>query len=138
MIVVDSNVLIDIFNRDPQWSDWSRAQVQRLNDDGHELIVNHVIVAEIATNFSSVGEMREMLDELDIEILPLNDDVAFAAGRAFRDYRRAHRERDAILADFLIGGQATTLSAPILTRDLSLYRRYFSDLTLITPETHHG
>ena len=138
MIVVDSNVLIDVFNNDPQWSAWSRAQIQRLNDAGDELVVNHVVVAEIATNFADMGEMRTMLDALDIEIVPLNEDVAFAAGRAFRHYRRIQRDRDAILADFLIGGHAATLAAPILTRDLAIYRRYFPDLTLITPETHHG
>lgn len=138
MIVVDSNVLIDVFNRDPGWSDWSRAQIQRLNDTGDELVVNHVVVAEIATNFASVDDMRDMLDDLDVEVLPLSEEIAFAAGRAFREYRRTHRDRDAILADFLIGGHAATLGASILTRDVALYRRYFPDLTLITPETHHG
>lgn len=135
MILVDSNVLIDIVGADQEWRAWSDAAIERLQANGEQLVVNLIIVAEIAANFETLADLDVALDSIDIEIVPLCGDAAFAAGQAFRAYRRMHRDRNAILSDFLIGGHARALGASLLTRDTSLYRTYFPDLTLITPET---
>ena len=42
-----------------------------------------------------------------------------------------------MLPDFLIGAHAVSLNAAVLTRDPAIYRRYFPELTLITPENDH-
>ena len=136
MIFVDSNVIIDVLNVDQAWCAWSLARLHDLSTEGEELIINSVIVAEIASNFPSLDRLMAMMDRLDIEVAALDDESAFYAGHAFRTYRRQHRERDAILADFLIGAHAVHLGGTLLTRDASLYQRYFPDLHLITPETH--
>lgn len=139
MIFVDTNVLIDVLTPDQEWYDWSYAKIAAYGDADEELVIGQVVLAELAANFPDILSLRAALESIDIEVLPLTDDVAFAAGHAFRAYRRAHRQRDAILADFLIGGHAIALGLPLLTRDARLYRRYFPDLTLITPdENHHG
>jgi len=125
MIFVDTNVLIDVLTPDQEWRSWSHAALLRLSTE----------CAELASNFPDLATLLTALDDLDIEVLPLTEDVAFEAGIAFRAYRRLHRERTAILSDFLIGGHAATLGARLLTRDRAIYARYFPDLTLITPET---
>jgi predicted nucleic acid-binding protein len=135
MILVDSNVLIDIVGADQEWRAWSDAAIERLQADGEQLVVNLIIVAEIAANFETLADLDVALDSIDIEIVPLSGDAAFAAGQSFRAYRRLHRDRNAMLSHFLIGGHARALGASLLTRDTSLYRTYFPDLTLITPET---
>jgi predicted nucleic acid-binding protein len=38
-----------------------------------------------------------------------------------------------ILPDFLIGGHAEARGLPLITRDVSIYRRYFPELTLLQP-----
>lgn len=43
--------------------------------------------------------------------------------------------REKLLADFLIGGQASSMGAELMTRDPRMYRSYFPELPLITPET---
>ena len=134
MIFVDSNVVIDLISPDQVWFGWSRDQISVLGRD-HDLVVNAIVVAEIAANFPSMDKLDAALRELDMEIAPLSDEAAFDAGRAFRQYRRVQRARDAILSDFLIGSHAASMGAALLTRDTRLYRAYFPDLTLITPET---
>lgn len=136
IVLVDSNVIIDVLNTDEHWHDWSRRLLNDLDDRNDELVINAVVLAEVASNFASLDEARALLDRLDIEVMPLDEESAFAAGQAFRRYRREQRDRDAILADFLIGAHARRLGGALLTRDIALYRRYFPDLTLITPETH--
>lgn len=134
MIFVDSNVVIDLISPDQDWFGWSRDQISVLARSS-DLVVNAIVVAEIAANFPSLDELEVALAHYDIEIVPLGDMAAFDAGQAFRRYRRAHRQRDAILSDFLIGSHAAALGAALLTRDAAIYRAYFPDLTLITPET---
>ena len=34
MVLVDANVILDIATNDPQWFDWSRAQLEPLIDAG--------------------------------------------------------------------------------------------------------
>ena len=135
MIFVDTNVLIDVLTPDQEWRSWSHAAVLRLSTEGAELVIDVIVLAELASNFPDLGTLLTALDDLDIGVLPLTEDVAFEAGIAFRADRRLHRQRTAILSDFLIGGHAATLGARLLTRDRAIYARYFPDLTLITPET---
>lgn len=136
IVLVDSNVIIDVLNTDERWHDWSIRLLDELGERNDELVINPVVLAEVASNFASLDEALALLDRLDIEVILLDEESAFAAGQAFRRYRREQRDREAILADFLIGAHALHLGGALLTRDVGLYRRYLPDLPLITPETH--
>ena len=35
MLLVDTNVLVDVLQNDPQWADWSIAQLRAQAPDGH-------------------------------------------------------------------------------------------------------
>lgn len=136
MILIDSNVLIDILNHDPHWFDWSFAQLERAASLG-KVIVNPIVVAEVAPQFGSLDEFLETLVAMVVGVEMLDARAAYIAGQAFQTYRRA-RPSDmpkAIVADFLIGGHAQVLGATILTRDPRFYRSYFPTVPLITPET---
>lgn len=135
MIFLDTNVLIDLLE-EGEWRTWSQKWIELLGAD-HELAINPVVFAELASRFDSSESLRRWLAAFPIAILALDEDIAFECGSAFRAFRRQYRERDAILSDFLIGGHARYLDAPLMTRDTRIYRRYFSELTLITPETAH-
>ncbi len=136
MILVDSNVLIDILGRDPRWFEWSAEQIGRAAA-GDYLFVNPVIVGEIGWQFESARHFGQIMASLLIGIEPLDANAGFVASRAFHAYRQ--RRGDAVprypLPDFLIGGHAQALGAAILTRDPRFYRTYFPDVSLITPET---
>lgn len=136
MIFVDTNVLIDIFERG-EWFDWSAAALAEGRADD-ELVSSHVVLAELAAAYSSIDMLRHRLTAIGIGLLALGDQAAFRAGRAHAAYRRAGGSREAMLADFLIAGHAAALGARLLTRDRRRFAAYFPDLELITPETDHG
>lgn len=137
MIFLDTNVLIDIIAPGQSWRNWSAAMIETRGGDD-TLVINQIVLAELASGFPSLDEAAGWLARMGIEIRSLDDNVAFDSGLAFRQYRQSGRDRSSILSDFLIGGHALHLGAALMTRDAAIYRRYFPDLTLITPETDHG
>ena len=134
MIVFDTNVIIDLLEVDAAWQQWS---IGKLESAEHP-VVTMITLAETAGKFTDLATAQAGFWQLDIAILPLTDDAAFRAGQAFLRYRKAGGKREKILADFLIGAQASSLSAPLVTRDAAIYRTYFPELSLITPEDDHG
>lgn len=135
MILLDSNILIDIIERDPKWHDWSSVRLADASQAGR-VIINHIVLAEVAPFWGALPAIVELLEMMRVEIEPLSNEAAYAAGLAFKDYRK-RRDRAApktILPDFLIGGHAATLGATILTRDPRFYCTYFPSVPLITPD----
>lgn len=137
MIFVDSNILIDVLAPGQRWRDWSQGQIERLGSD-QTLVVDQIVLAELASGVPTLGEATAWLAQLGIEMRALDDVAAFAAGQAFRIYRRDQQDRTSMLSDFLIGGHAQALGATLLTRDRAVYECYFPKLPLITPETDNG
>lgn len=135
MIFLDTNILIDVLAPAQAWRDWSLARIEELADE-NPLVLDQIVLAELASGFPDLDAALIWLSELGVEVRLLDESAAFAGGRAFRSYRQTGRDRTSFLSDFLIGGHADQLGAVLLTRDPAIYRRYFPDLTLITPETH--
>jgi len=133
---VDSNVLIDLSSNDPRWSDWSAIQIARAGTNG-QLSINAIVVAELAPGFATQALLVRSFEMLALRIEPLDEAIACLAGQRFAVYRRSQPGRGAILADFIIGAHASILGTALLTRDARIYRRYFPELSLITPETDH-
>ena len=136
MILVDTNVVIDVIEKDPRWFQWSLDRMVEAVAVG-ETVVNPIVLAECAARFESVEEQLESLATLGLVVVDIDAGAAFAAGHAFNRYRKSQRDRTAILADFLIGGHAQMLGASMLTRDPRFYARYFPSVPLICPLKDH-
>ena len=132
MILVDSNVIIDIIEGDSRWETWSAAQIANagVND---KAVVNEIVVAEVAPSMGSLGAFYEAITLLDIGFEQIGDEAAFLAGTAFLTYRKRRDSTRSIIADFLIGGHALVLGASILTRDPRFYETYFPAVPIIKP-----
>ncbi|MNF75004.1 PIN domain protein [compost metagenome] len=133
MLLVDTNVLIDVLADDPEWADWSIRQL-RAQAQVHELAINPIIYAELALTFSSFEALDEVVGEMQLQFLELPRPALFLAGKAFARYRKAGGSKQNVLADFFIGAHAAVEGLAILTRDSRRYRTYFPTLDLITPE----
>ncbi len=131
--IVDSSVLLDIFTADPHWGDWSQMQLTEAARRA-SIVLNAVVLAEIAPRFSRIEELRMALPSMAIveEIPPA---AAFLAGHAHADYRRAGGRREAMLPDFLIGAHAAVTGRPLLTRDPWRVGTHIPGATLITPDS---
>jgi hypothetical protein len=129
--VVDSSVLLDVFTADARWGDWSEAELTKAAQRG-AIIVNVVVLAEIAPRFSRIEQLQQALPSMVlVEEIPMAG--AFLAGHAHAAYRRAGGIRGAILPDFLIGAHAAVTARALLTRDPRRVATYIPGATLITP-----
>ncbi|PYM82849.1 MAG: DNA-binding protein [Candidatus Rokuibacteriota bacterium] len=131
-VLVDSNVILDVFTQDPRWFDRSAAVLARMAGD-HELIVNPIVYAEVSVGFERIEELDAALPGESFRREPLPWEAAFLAGKCFVRYRRAGGSRRAPLPDFYIGAHAAVRGIPLLTRDAARYRTYFPRLELILP-----
>lgn len=133
MLLVDTNVLLDVLEDDPAWADWSVRQL-RAQAQVHELFINPVIYSELSLAFDSVGAMDKAVESMGLSYQELPRPALFLAGRAFLKYRREGGTKVNVLADFFIGAHAAVLSCGILTRDGRRYRNYFPRVPLVTPD----
>ena len=133
MILVDSNILLDVFDEGSAWMDWSLEQLRICADIDH-LAINPIIYAEISSRFSSLSELDAELPETLYWRLSLPYEAAHLAGCAFKSYRSKGGSKSAPLPDFYIGAHALYSGMKLLTRDTARYKTYFPKLELITPD----
>jgi len=133
-MIVDTNVLVDVFENDPDWADWSIGQLQS-QSKVHRLIINPIIYSELSLTFSSVESLNQVLDNMDLRMLEIPKPALFLAGKAFVQYRRQGGVKHNVLGDFFIGAHAAVTKLPLLTRDTRRYRNYFPSVKLIAPDS---
>ncbi len=132
MLLVDTNVLIDVLEDDPEWADWSIAQL-RAQSKVHPLTINPIIYAELSLAFSKVEALDKAIENLGLTLSELPRPALFLAGKAFAQYRRQGGKANNVLADFFIGAHAAVLGCPLLTRDARRYQTYYPSVELIKP-----
>lgn len=133
MILVDTNVLLDVVTDDPVWADWSIRQLDAAAIKG-PLTVNGVVYAELSVRIERIEDLDEILKESGITVENIPRAALFLAGKVFQRYRTAGGNRTGVLPDFFIGAHAAVTGQPLLTRDVQRYRTYFPSLTLIAPK----
>ncbi len=132
-VLVDSNVILDLFSEDPKWLSWSSTALQNAAADGR-LVINPIVFGEISFRFESIEDLESALPSaIEREAIPY--EAAFLAAKAFTAYRRraGAAGRTSLLPDFYIGAHAAIRGYRLLTRDVTRYRTYFPKLTLIAP-----
>lgn len=131
-MLVDTNVLLDIFLNDPRWSGWSLAALEAANARD-KLAINSVIYAEVSIAFARIEELEQVLSEASLTVEPIPREALFLAGKVFLQYRKRQGSKTNVLPDFFVGAHAAVAEFPILTRDIGRYRTYFPTVELITP-----
>lgn len=131
-VLVDSNVLLDVFTEDEHWFDWSAQQLAQLADE-RLLIINPIVYAEVSIRFTRIEDLDDALPTAFFRRDGLPCDAAFLAGKAFLKYRRGGGQHVSPLPDFYIGAHAAIEDFALLTRDAARYRTYFPSVELIAP-----
>ncbi len=132
-MLVDTNVLVDVLENDPQWADWSITQL-RAQSQIHRLVINQIIYSELSLTFSTVEALDETLAAMALQVIEMPKPALFLAGKAFVQYRRNGGVKSNVLGDFFIGAHAAVSNLPILTRDVQRYKSYFPSVRLFSPE----
>ena len=131
-ILVDSNVLLDVFTQNKAWFEWSSATLEQ-SAERDLLYINPIIYSEISVGFKRIEELESALPSDYIQRDDLPYEAAFLAGKCFLKYRKAGGAKRSPLPDFYIGAHAAIKGWSILTRDKGRYQTYFPTLSVIAP-----
>lgn len=131
---VDTNVLVDVFQADPQYGAASSAALAECLSEG-KLVVSDVVWAELRAIVENQELFTSLTSELGLEFRPLSIEAAELAGATWQEYRKSGGKRERVAADFLIGAHAKIQCDRLLTRDSGFARKYFYGLDLVTPST---
>ena len=132
MILVDTNVLLDVFEDDVEWSIWSQNQLDSASATD-KLAINPVIYSELSIGFARIEELEAIIMEAPLAFEDIPREALFLAGKAFLRYRRSRGTKPSVLPDFYIGAHAAVMQWTLLTRDARRYRTYFPTVALIAP-----
>jgi len=152
---VDTNIILDVLIPGEPCGESSKELLDRHSSKG-KLILCEVVVAELAARFTSEEELALFLAETRMSLVYSDEKSLYLAGSRWAEYARKSAKnrltcgkcghefpatcpqckatltkRLHVLADFLIGAHALVQADCILSRDLGVYRTYFSDLTLV-------
>lgn len=134
MVLVDTNVILDVIQNDPVWAVWSQQQLEAISLT-NTLCINAVIYAELSIAFRQIEELEATLGKGEFRLEPMPREGLFLAGKAFARYRKQSGAKTGVLPDFFIGAHAAVANCSLLTRDKSRYGSYFPTVELICPQT---
>ena len=132
MVLIDTNVLLDVLENDLKWAPWSQDQLDAAAATD-SLAINSITYSELSMAFARIEELDTVIEEASLNIEAIPKEALFLAGKVFLAYRKSQGTKHNVLPDFLIGAHAAVMQWPILTRDVGRYRTYFPRVELITP-----
>lgn len=152
---VDTSIILDILIPDDSFAKSSKALLEKHLSQG-QLILSEVVIAELAAQFLSEKELKVFLAETGMRLVHSSEKSLHVAGIRWAKYAvksrkgrlacsecgkafevtcpkcgMAQNKRLHVLADFLIGAHALIHADCIMSRDLGVYKTYFSDLKVV-------
>ena len=131
-VLVDSNIVLDLFLNDPKWADWSESKLDEYDQFG-VLYINSIVYSEISIGFERIEDLESAIAKAAFQMLEIPKEALFLAGKAYLKYKKRKGAKRTPLPDFYIGAQAAVLNLDLITRDVSRYQKYFPTVKLITP-----
>lgn len=135
MWVVDTCVVLDVFEHDPQFGKASAKLLQRLLADG--LVVSPVTMIELGAAFEgNCIEQKRFLNLAGIDCIEpwtvADSEISQQAWHRYVKARRADRIPKRPVVDLMIGGFAANRQG-LVTRNPSDFRRWFPKLVIKEP-----
>jgi len=131
-LLVDSNILLDVFEDDPVWGQWSEEMLEQYGTT-HILCISPIIYAEVSVGFERIEELEAAIIDSGVRMLQIPKEALFLAAKVFVEYRRRKGTKLSPLPDFFIGAHAAVEKLELLTRDVSRYKTYFPTVKLVSP-----
>ena len=132
-VLVDSDVILDIFLDDPAWADWSESTLEE-HAQYAELFINPIVYSEVSIGFERIEDLESALSRGGFRMMEIPKEALFLAGKVFLKPRKGKGAKRSPLPDFYIGAQAAVLDLALITRDASRYRTYFPGIRLVSPQ----
>jgi len=132
-VLIDSCVILDVFEEDSQWVDWSESILNRYGNT-YNMYINPLIYSEVSIGFKRIEEVEEAITRCGFQMRQIPKEALFLAGKAFMQYRRRKGTKQMSLPDFFIGAHAAVDKLELITRDVLRFRSYFPTVNLISPD----
>ncbi len=131
-ILIDSNVILDLFEEDSDWVEWSETMLHQYSYS-HTMYINPIVYSEISIGFKRIEELENALSGCGFELIQIPKEALFLAGKANIKYRKSKGTKQNPLPDFFIGAHAAVDKLELMTRDTPRYKSYFPTVKLISP-----
>jgi len=131
-VLVDSNIVLDVFLNDLKWADWSESKLDEYDQLGI-LYINSIVYSEISIGFDRIEDLESAIVRAGFQMLEIPKEALFLAGKAYLKYKKRKGTKRTPLPDFFIGAQAAVQNLDLITRDVSRYQSYFPTVKLISP-----
>lgn len=131
-VLVDSNIILDVFLNDLKWADWSESKLEEYSHYS-TLYINTIVYSEISIGFKLIEELENAINKAGFQMLEIPKEALFLAGKVYLKYKKSKGVKRSPLPDFFIGAHAAVLNLDLLTRDVSRYQSYFPTVKLIAP-----
>jgi len=131
-VLVDSNIVLDVFLNDPKWADWSESKLDEYDQLGI-LYINSIVYSEISIGFDRIEGLESAIARAGFQMLEIPKEALFLAGKAYLKYKKRKGTKRTPLPDFFIGAQAAVQNLDLITRDVFRYQSYFPTVKLISP-----
>jgi predicted nucleic acid-binding protein len=131
-VLVDSNIILDVFLNDLKWAGWSESRLEEYSDQS-VLYINPIIYSEISIGFKLIEDLESAISKAGFHMQEIPKEALFLAGKAYVKYKRRGGIKRTPLPDLFIGAHAAVMNLDLLTRDISRYQSYYPTLKLISP-----
>ncbi len=135
MILVDTNLLLDVVGADPVWGEWSRSHLNAAaaTDD---IAINAVVYAELSAGYSRIEQLDEMLTIAGLALASIPCPALFLAGQGFPQIPASGREKNGRPLRFLYrrarGSSRCDFDYPRSATLPQLFPRYHVDRPKLT------
>ncbi len=131
-VMVDSNIVLDVFLNDPKWADWSESKLDEYDQSGI-LYINSIIYSEISIGFDRIEDLESAIVRAGFQMSEIPKEALFLAGKAYLKYKKRKDTKRTPRPDFFIGAHAAVQNLDLITRDVRRYQSYFPTVKLISP-----
>ena len=150
---IDTNILIDILIKDPDFGEKSRELLERQGKLG-SLVISQIAYSEVIVYFlkkheakAAISKLDEFLEDMDVQVSEFTKEDLVTSAESWQKFgnsgnvtcpkcgaknificRKCKSKvfwRNHILTDFLIGAHAQNHADVFLTRDRGYYKKYF-------------
>ena len=86
-VLVDSNIILDVFTDDPNWADWSESMLEEYSNVS-TLYINSIVYSEISIGFNRIEDLESAIKKAGFLMLDFPKEALFLAGKAFLKYKK--------------------------------------------------
>jgi len=92
-VLVDSNIVLDVFLNDLKWADWSESKLDEYDQLGI-LYINSIVYSEISIGFDRIEDLESAIARAGFQMLEIPKEALFLAGKVYLKYKKERAQKE--------------------------------------------